>query len=361
MRIMIIALLPLALACQTTTKSLNESTDADTVPTVDTPDCDGMARVLSPASDGQTDFYFLDDIAFEVNKGEGEAAIELMDVDGAPITGTTWVDSLTHTEGWTRVVFTPDSPLTPSTPHKATLSYCGGTPAVGFTTSSLGTPLETPETLSGRTYEINLAQARITQPSQVAQALLALVDHSLMVHVDEAQLDGMELTIAAANKITGNQDTCIPSLSVSVAGDLSGPPTFNLGPVDVVFDLAGYAVTLFDATAEATFAADGTYFAGGRLSGTLDARDVVEALSGRDVLPVEDAAAVCETIARVGLECTACSDGEVLCLDMEIEEVEGTPTSSPVEDVPDFDCHEGCEDSCDNEECANADDLQVCL
>jgi hypothetical protein len=361
MRTVIIALLPLALACETQTNVLNENTTPDTDPVIDTPDCDGMARVLSPASDGQSDFYFRDDIAFEINQGEEEAEITLADAQGEPVPGTTWLDVVVLTEGWTRLVFTPDGPLAPSTGHTATLSYCGGSPTVDFSTSALGTPVHSPEVISGRTYEINLSAARVTQPSQVAQALLSLVDHSLMVFVDHADLNGLDLTIAAADKITGIQDTCIPTLNMEVEGDLSGPPTFSVGPVDFEFDLAGYGVTLFDATIDATFAADGSYFAGGHLSGTLDARDIVDALAGRDVLPIEDADAICEVISQVGLECTPCADGAVLCLNIEVEQIKGELTEHPIEVVSDFDCHEGCEDACENEECTTADQFEVCL
>jgi hypothetical protein len=361
MRTVIIALLPLALACDSETSVLNENTSPDTDPVIDTPDCDGMARVLSPASDGQSDFYFRDEISFEINQGEDEALITLADAQGEPITGTTWVDPVTLTEGWTRLVFTPDGPLAPSTAHTATLSYCGGSPAVDFSTSALGTPMENPEVISGRIFEIDLATARVTQPSQVAQALLTLVDHSLMVSVDHADLNGLELTIAAAQRVTGIQDTCIPTLNMEVEGDLAGPPTFSVGPVDFEFDLAGYAVTLFDATVDATFAADGSYFAGGRLSGTLDARDIVDALAGRGVLPIEDADAICEVITQVGLACTPCADGEDLCLNIEVEQVQGELTEHRIEVIADFDCHEGCEDACENEDCTTADQFAVCL
>ena len=354
-------LIPLALGCESEPRVMNPEKTHDIPVTVDAPDCDGMARVLSPVSDGQTDFYFLDDIAFEVNKGEDEAQISLLDAADAPVAGTTWLDPISDREGWTRVVFTPETPLAPSSGHTATLNYCGGSPFVGFTTSPLGTPMETPEDMTGRTFEIDLSDARITRPGPAAQALLALVDHNLLVHVDQADLTGLELTMAAANKITGEQDTCIPTLSMVVEGDLTGTPTIELGPVDVHFDLAGYGVTLFDTTAQATFASDGTFFAGGRMSGVLDARDVVEALADRDVFSSDDPTVICESITLLGLECTDCADGEALCLDIEIQGVQGAAQDQAVEAVNQFDCHAGCEDSCENEECTVAVEYQICL
>ena len=360
MRNAAVAFTALTLACDVQTTALNGGPESG--PTSYTPgDCEAVARVLSPASDGQSDFYFRDDIAFEISDSRDFVDINVHDENGTAVSGTTWVDTMMHTEGWSRIVFTPEAPLAPSTTHTATLTYCGGSPSVNFSTSALGTPMERPEEVDGRTFEIDLADASITKPSQVAQALLTLVDHSLLLQVDHVGSDGLRMSMGAADKMTGDQDTCLPTLNMAVEGDFTGPPTFAVGPVDVSFDLAGYTVTLFDAGAEATFGSDGSYFAGGRLSGTLDARDVVEALKGRDVLPVEDASAVCETITRVGLSCNPCSDGEVLCLDVEVESVQGALTDTWVEPVDDFDCHAGCVDACSNEDCETADQFEVCL
>ncbi len=357
----LLVLLPLALACDAKTTLLSPKQTPEDPATVDTPDCDGMARILSPVSDGQTDFYFLDDIAFEVNKGEGEALITVVDAEGEPVLGSTWIDPIVQREGWSRVVFTPDAPLSPNTEHAATLSYCGGAPAVEFSTSALGTPIESPEILSGRRYAIDLSEARVIRPGQVAQALLSLVDHNLLVQIEHAEATEITLSLGAANKVTGIQDTCIPTLSVNVDVDLNGAPTISVGPMDVEFELAGYNVTLYAAMVDATFAADGSHFAGGRMAGMLDARDVVDALAGRDILPADEPEAICDLLNGLGLACTACADGAPLCLEMEIDGVHGVWSDRGVESVDDFDCHEDCEDSCDNEECALADEFQVCI
>jgi len=357
----LIALIPLALACGTDTTQLSNTDGSSMEPTVQTPDCDGMARVLSPVSDGQSDFYFLDDIAFEVNKGEDEAVIVVVDADGETVSGSTWLDTVAQQDSWLRVVFTPEAPLLPSTRYTATLNYCGGSPAVEFSTSSLGTPLESLEDMEGRTFAIDLSEARITRPSQVAQALLALVDHDLLVQVDAATDSSLDLTMGAANKTSGAQDSCIPTLSLQVDRDYSSSPTLDLGPVDVDFSLAGYTITLHHATAVATFASDGTYFAGGRMSGSLDARDVVDALAGRDVLPAEDPEDLCEVIGRLGLSCSECADGEILCLDLEIQDVQAEMVNLDIEEIAQFDCHEDCDSSCDNDACLLAEDFAVCI
>lgn len=137
--------------------------------------CEATVRTVSPASDGQSNFYFRDNVIFSLSEGSDAAEVELTTLDGTIVTGSTWIDDQVDDEEDIRVVFTPDEPLAPGTEYSAMLAYCGGTPSVNFRTSSLGTPIENPATLLGSTYTMDLSEARVVKPGVTAQALLTIL------------------------------------------------------------------------------------------------------------------------------------------------------------------------------------------
>jgi hypothetical protein len=322
--------------------------------------CEATVRTISPASDGQANFYFRDNVVFALSEGADTAEVQLTTLDGTVMEGSTWIDDQVEDGDDLQVVFTPDEPLAPGTEYTATLDYCGGQPSVEFQTSALGTPIENPDALSGGTYTMDLSQAHVVKPGIAAQALLMLVDNHLALQVNGASDDTLDVTIAPTDAQTGLQDTCIPSLNASMPNNFEARPTFMVGPVDVPFTLAGFSMRLYDASASATFSADGSFFAGGTIAGNLDARDVVMALSGRGVLPSDSPEALCDIIGNAKLPCTACSDGEPYCLYLEVNEVSGHRGESGLENVQQTNCHVDCAESCDNEECDSADDFPVC-
>ena len=326
----------------------------------DAAQCNGTIRTIAPASDGQSNFYFRDNIVFSMTEGAEQANISLQSADGSIIDGSTWLDDQVEEGDPMRIIFTPDEPLEPETEHVATLNYCGKTPSVRFQTSMLGLPIENPDSLNGWTYTIDLSKARVAKPSNTAQALLTLVDNHLALQVNGLSNDTIDVTIAPTDADSGIQDTCIPSLHANMPNNFKAAPTFMVGPVDVPFSLAGYGIRLYDATATATFAADGSYFAGGTIAGNLDARDIVEALGNRDILPTDSPDTVCDIIANAKLPCTECQDGEPYCLFLEVRDVRGTLSDSSIETVEELNCHIDCENSCDNSACEVADEFPVC-
>jgi len=96
------------------------------------------------------------------------------------------------------------------------------------------------------------------------------------------------------------------------------------------------------------------------MAGSLDARDVVDALAGRSVLPSEDPEALCSLLSDQNMACNACRDGEEYCLYLEIADVRGSPANLNLRIVDDIDCNEDCAASCDNSECENADEFPIC-
>ena len=323
--------------------------------------CTATATTIQPASDGQTDFFYRDEVIFTVTEGADTANVELASIDGEPVSGVTRVDNQVVEGELPRVIFTPNRPLNANTGYEATLDYCGGAPTVRFQTSELGTAIEDTADLVGVTYTMDMSQAKVVKPGSTAQAILTLLDNDLALQVNDVYADTLDITIAATDARTGDQDACVPSLGVAMAGNFSEAPAFKIGPVDVPFVMAGYTVVLYDAIAEATFVPSGKYFAGGRMAGTVDARDVVLALGTYDVLPTDSPEALCEILAGVNMPCEPCRDDEPYCLFLEIRNVSGNQAEMDLEQIDGRNCHEDCADSCDNAECDAADDFPVCL
>jgi hypothetical protein len=322
--------------------------------------CVATAATISPASDGQTNFFYRDDIVFTVTDGAVDARIEVTDETGAVVSGMNWVDNQVAEGDPLQIVFTPDTPLDANRDYMATLVYCGGEPSVSFRTSSLGTQIQDPALIEGWTYTMNMSEAKVLKPGSSAQAILSLLDNDLALQIDSVSGDTLDFVFAATDAVTGEQDTCHPSISIGMPGNFAEAPHFEVGPNDVPFTLAGYTVTFYDAIASATFASNGNHFAGGRLSGAVDARDVVDALSGRGVLPADDAAALCDSLANLNMSCGTCRDGEPLCLYLEIANISGEQSEMILDPVDQNDCHEDCEASCDNAACDAADAFPIC-
>ncbi len=322
--------------------------------------CDAIARTISPASAGQSNFFYRNDVAFSVTSGAETASIHLVSSDGTLVTGSTWIDDRVAEDEPELVRFTPDEPLKAQTDYTATLDYCAGTPSVTFRTSELGSALEAPDRIEGFTYTMDLSSAKVVQPSGAAQVLLTLLNNDLALQVESVDNDTLDITVAPTRTSDGEQNTCSPSLDFSMPGNFAEAPAFEVGPVDVPFDVAGYTVMLYDGYSSATFASDGSFFAGGKMSGFMDARDVVIALEGRGVLPSEDPDAFCDLLANHNMGCTACADGEEYCLSLEVADIRGEQTDLTLEPIDETDCHEDCENSCDNDECDIADEFEVC-
>ncbi len=345
---------------QTAQEEQDDQETEEESPDPDTESCNAIATTLSPVSDGQTDFYYRDNVMFSVTEGAEDAKIRLIDASGEAIEGSTYVDDQVEEGEPLRVVFAPDQPLKSNHNYVAELDYCGGEPSVTFQTSDLGTQVQDPALLQGWTYVMDLSKARVTKPSSAAQALLTLLDNDLSLQIDNVAGDTLELTVASTNAETGEQDTCVPSLSFNMPGNFAEAPNFKVGPVDVPFTLAGYSVMLYNGTSSATFASNGNYFAGGRLAGAVDARDIVAALAGKDILPAEEPEALCDILEGANMPCEPCRDGEIYCLNLEVDRISGERSDTYLETIEERDCHVDCASSCENSECIASEDFDVC-
>ena len=83
------------------------------------------------------------------------------------------------------------------------------------------------------------------------------MDDHLALQVNGFNENAFDVTIAPTDARTSEQNTCMPTLHADMPNNFLSTPTFVMGPIDVPVSLAGYEVTLYEAKATATFAADG--------------------------------------------------------------------------------------------------------
>ena len=243
-----------------------------------------------------------------------------------PIAGTT----TTRDDGET-IVFTPNTPLAPATAYEATLSYCRGDVPLAFSTSTLGEPLtDGPAATIGRTYAVDLADARFLASDAIASLVAGVFTEELLVGVVAAADD--QITLRVALPAEGAQDLCFRTLDLP-AGDLSEAPYFDVVGSDVAFDAYAGVVRMADFRLAGTFFADATAIGGATLATTIDAADLV------DVMGVLDVGALCDLAEGFGAPCGPCPSGTGdSCVRVEVDQIEAAevPGLALVEvEVPD--------------------------
>ncbi len=272
-----------------------------------------IGSYITPTSDETTDFYYRDSVRIQLTEDDPSATIALTDMAGTAIAGTTTLDANV-------LSFTPDAFLDGNTKYEAVVTTCTDSDTFTFTTSNLGGVLQEGATsLIDRTYAVALSEATFLKPAGVGSLIQSAVDVNILLGVTGA--DDTTLNMMGAISETGStaQDFCNPSLAFPDA-DFSEQPYFQIGPADTDLSVSGFNITIVQFRISGDFSADGSYFAGGMLTGEIDARDLlqIEAVAGLG----EDADALCtlvESVSSGAATCETCStDGQEYCLTVEV-------------------------------------------
>lgn len=258
-------------------------------------------------SQDSADAYYRADIEFTLSDPDSTAALTT-DIPGHQEPSE---DGLT-------VKWVPDAPLSPSTAYSVTLDYCGGSVQLDFTTSDLGTSMSDPSILVGRTYVLALGDARIVEPAGIGSVLSSYLTTDILLGVSTVTDTSLDIigAVAVADVTPDVQDFCTPTIPFPTA-DFSEQPFFTVGPQTTTLAVAGYEIEIGDLNVTGTFAADGSYFDGGTLSGTIDTRPLAPLIddSGNE-------GAICDLAVNFGAECEACSsDGEPYCLTLVADQI----------------------------------------
>jgi hypothetical protein len=326
---MILGLIGMMFACNgDKTGETGEEVATNTCP-------DGAEITISntyPTADA-SNFYILDNVEFTLSAEDPNASLTLTGPDGE-VAGSSAVNG-------TKVTFTPDAALAPSSSYTASLSYCNSEDPVdvGFMTSALGEALTVD--LVGKTYAVDLASGNFVQPAGIGSLLGGLFANNILLGITAADTS-LEILGAISVEGSTDQDTCTETFSDFPAADFSNSPMFQIPEGDVTLSVAGYTATIYSLAVSGTFAADGSYFGGGELSGELDARQLVDIVGGL-MDGVESADDVCGLVAGFGVSCSECSsDGEAYCVSLEVNRLVANETGTPLVPVTVEDIEANC-------------------
>ena len=292
----------------------------------DTGDACGVSVTTSPIQ-GAANAYYRDDVEFRLTEPDASASIET----AIPGSQELSADGLT-------LYWRLSQPLQPETAYFVALNYCSGRVELPFTTSELGNPIQAPDQLAGKTYRLDLGEARFTEPPGIGSLLSSELD-GVSIYTGVTDVTAAEITVIGgfdrAGADTPTQEYCDPTLDFATA-DFTGSPHFELSAqARVPLTMAGTTVYVEDAKFSGAFASDLSYFGGGVFEGAIDTRPLdAEFGDGEEGF-------LCRTAAALGVVCIPCADGEAFCLPLVADSI-----TAPLVDVTvvpiDGDNCEGC-------------------
>jgi hypothetical protein len=305
------------LGCPNDTDTSFEDTSVDCPVTID----------KTHPLDGATDAYYRSAIEFHLSEPDPTALV-IADFDGIQ----------TDRGGGSIILFTPTAPLDPETTYTVGLEYCRGAPSIEFTTSALGTALTDPAALVGRTFTLDMLQARFVAGAEVAATAATLFDRNLLASVLGLDGDWLRLRLGKAlADDTGNQDFCARTVDLPPA-DVSNLPWFHLLTDELQFGAYAADMSLYQLQVSGTFSADGSAIGGLTMKTVVDSRDIATLISG------QTADSLCEIMGNLYIPCEPCpTDGYSYCFNLSFEDLSGTPVDSELESVESANTDSRCE------------------
>jgi len=311
--------------------------NAETGSTDGTDGTDGCSASVDSTfpADGEADAFYRTSVEFQLSDADPTAVLSLTDASGAAVAGSSSLSSDS-----TVVYFTPSAPLTSGAAYTASLAFCGGNPSISFNTGSLGPAVSDTDSLVGKTYTVQLSSARFVKPEGVADLLLGQLTDDVLIGVSGVSGTSIEMLGALSDGAGGPQNFCNPSIDFPTA-DFSENPFVAIGPADVNINAAGMSIPINSLVISGAFAADGSLFGGGVLSGQLDARSLAPLLG--DLIGSTDPDEICGLLVGFGVTCGTCSDGQNYCVDVLVDDITAMEKSgTSLECVSGTDCHPEC-------------------
>jgi hypothetical protein len=251
---------------------------------------------------GAADWLYSDPLTVTFNEPGKAATIALADATGAPV-------SFTPTWGKGATDVSLAASLAGSTTYTLTVTACGTTTSVDFTTSVYGLPLTIdPSALVGKTYLFDLATAEYSQPPGIGALVALYVSAQVLLGVSAADASTIDLLGAQGEVVAGMmvQDMDINTFVFSGA-DFTGAPYFA-GSAQQIEIVVEDPFTLYDFGVQGTFAPDGASIGGATLSMMLDTTTLAETMN----LPDDGPLAACELFEDLGIPCVPCPKGKML-------------------------------------------------
>jgi hypothetical protein len=294
--------------------------------------CTTTINKTQPA-DGAVDHYYRDPIVFELSAADSSATVV------ADIPGQTTVS-----EDGQQVHFLPDEPLAPDTAYTVSLDYCRGSPAISFSTSSYGAPLEPSTDLEGLLFSFSFSDGDYTIGENAGELIGAVLARPLMIQLQGT--DGPYLDVLAAvgkaDVSPVEQDTCSRTLLINHVSQ--GELPFIAGGIeDRVFGAHGGLLRFESFSFTGTIAADGMSLGGVTYDAILGVEELVALLPG-----FGDESAVCLLAENLEIPCEPCaSDSSRSCIHFAAEHITAGFESGSVVEIDAANVHEDCEPESD--------------
>jgi hypothetical protein len=301
-----------------------------------TEDCTTAVITTHPSADARGWFHRA---PFEAVLNEVDTSVEISVVSDS---GDTVSGSMSPDSSGLRVIFTPNSPLEPSTAYTMGVSVCDGASgmSVAFETSELGTPLSCDPV--GMSYDVMFEGLEVVgEDGDFSQLFLSGLDRTLVFTVLSKDRSTIDIASVRSEIGSGRQDYCSKSSTHLYSDWMS--PGFELAPADIRLMFGGEDMTFSEVSMRGAFAPDCSYM-GGLFEAVLDARIVVPELA--DLGFYENPEDFCDAMASYGGVCAPCSaDNQPYCIPVQGTVVYAGSTGAPVSCVAENDCHPSCSDN----------------
>lgn len=251
------------------------------------------------------------------------------------------VEGVTGSQSWlgNRLIFTPDAPLSPDTTYNWTFDYSCAVVDFSFTTNAIGTPTGLTDELVGKSFALDLGNARFVKPEGVGALLGQYLTTDILIGVES--LDGTDLYMMGAIGLEGAeppaQDTCSPSIAFPNAATYEDP-YFSVGPADTAITVEDITVNLQSLFISGSFTPQADAIVGSVLQGAADTRDFQDLIEEGDI---------CELAGAIGVSCEPCNDGEVKCLSLVVDSISAPTVPGALEAI---------DDPCTRPECSDDPD-----
>ncbi len=255
--------------------------------------CISEVTTTFPA-DGAVDVYVRAPLSFYLTQADTVS-------EGGPQIRTDIPGRLSVAEQGRRLDWVPEAPLAPLTDYALTVALCSGETTVRFRTGEAGAPLTVePSLLEGRSWRLQLKQGRAE--GQVADLIAPYLIGEVLLSVDDVREYAM--TVRGTFSSDGSRGrACDLGTQQAVFRDA---PYFVTIPTDLPFP------ALYGLQVEGTFSPDGERIDGVRIHGFWDARDLTRLGLDSEYTPER----LCGLLGSLQLPCTACRDGEPLCMEV---------------------------------------------
>ena len=262
---------------------------------------------------GTVDWFYRASLRFEFNLPPSGFEATLTTSAGSP------VETDTPTQDDRDVTVTPSAPLQPNAAYEVAVSWDGGAAEIEFSTSSYGTPVSNPAGLIEAAFLTDFASALFLEPQGLGSLLQGQLSDTYMLcdllpgtEFGASSQPGLLYRFAVGDDNGGvEQELCeeTTSLGSSDAGTWEDPFFSIEVPGSLTMSMQGVDMVIEEVTMTGAYSEDGDAIGGGTFEGLLDTRSLNELLNS------EDPNAMCDLLLETaGVECEACPDGDVYCV-----------------------------------------------